>query len=334
MSARKLQAAALAATLAFAVQVRCAELPLPKDGWASWDVEAVDDAPAMCCWGNWTNGVAQPQSCNLDGDKHGYGTQGHETTSTMRIYAKFANGKLEKLRPLAASCPVETKTPIQKLDDIATDDSARWLIGITHQPGVIGKSRQDDGEEVILALAAHRGDVAFDGLANLARNDANEEGRKQAIFWIADMRGVQGADLVANIMFADKSSEVRKHSIFALTLSKSPRIAADITKAGNTDKDGDVRAQAWFWLAQTHAPGAEAALVAAAKNDADDHVREQAIFAMSQLPDERSTKALIMAAEDKSLDREQRKRAVFWLGQSGKPGAQEYLDKVLLGSTR
>ena len=62
---------------------------------------------------------------------------------------------------------------------------------------------------------------------------------------------------------------------------------------------------------------------------ADEHVREQAIFALSQLPDERATRALIAAAEDRSLSREQRKRAVFWLAQSESEAAQTYLEKVL-----
>ena len=93
-----------------------------------------------------------------------------------------------------------------------------------------------------------------------------------------------------------------------------------------------MRAQAWFWLAHTGASGAEEAITAALKKDKDDQVREQAIFALSQLPDERATRALIKVAEDRSLSREQRKRAVFWLAQSESKGAQKYLEKVLAGN--
>ena len=82
-------------------------------------------------------------------------------------------------------------------------------------------------------------------------------------------------------------------------------------------------------LAQAGAAGAEEAIGAALRKDADDHVREQAIFALSQLPGERATLALIKVAEDRSLSREQRKRAVFWLSQSESSSAQAYLDKVL-----
>ena len=133
-------------------------------------------------------------------------------------------------------------------------------------------------------------------------------------------------------MFGDPSAEVRKHAAFASTLSKSPRVTANLTRLGNTDKDGDVRAQAWFWLAHTGAANVEDPIIAASKKDPDDGVREQAIFALSQLPDDRATPALIKAAEDRSLSREQRKRALFWLAQSQSSGAQAYLDRILAGN--
>ena len=50
---------------------------------------------------------------------------------------------------------------------------------------MIGKPRHDDNEDALMALAAHRGDVAFDGIANLARNAPDAEARKHAIFWMA-----------------------------------------------------------------------------------------------------------------------------------------------------
>ena len=74
---------------------------------------------------------------------------------------------------------------------------------------------------------------------------------------------------------------------------------------------------------------AEGAIAAALRRETDGGVREQAIFALSQLPDERATRALIRVAEDKSLPREERKRAVFWLSQSDSSAAQSYLEEVL-----
>jgi len=316
--------AAASMTLLLGAQARAADLSLPKDGWVSWQVDAVENAEAWCCF-EWNNHDSTPQTCHLDGDDHGFGTRDHATTDAVRVYARFAHGKLERLRTLAAACPVETRSPIQKLDGVATDDSARWLIGL---------AQHDELEhEVLASIAVHRGNVAFDALSNMARTDSRHDYRKQALFWLALMRGQPGADIATNAMFNDKDPDLRKHAAFAITQSKSTHVAPDLIKLGNTDTDGDVRAQSWFWLAHMGAPNAEQAINAALRKDQDDHVREQAIFALSQLPDERSTRALIAAAEDRSLSREQRKRAVFWLAQSKSADAQTYLDKVLVGNT-
>jgi hypothetical protein len=323
MKTSPIQAAAVCVALAFASQAPGAELPLPKEGWATWEVQAVEDSPAWCCWKGWDKGSTDDAICNLDGNHQGYGSRDNNRTDAIRMYARFSAGKVEQVRALAASCPVESKSPIQNLGSVATDDSARWLMGLTKT------ARNDVDEHSIAALAMHRGTIAFDAVNALARGDATEETRKNAIFWLAVLRGAPGADATASAMFSDQSADVRKHAAFAITQSKSARVTADLTRLGTIDKDGDVRAQAWFWLAHTGAPNVEDAIIAASKQDTDDHVREQAIFALSQLPDDRATSALIKAAEDRSLSAEQRKRALFWLAQSDSAGAQKYLDRML-----
>ena len=297
-----------------------AGLTLPRDGWSSWQVSAVDKAPAFCCWGNnWSQGAVKSKPCRLDSDRDSYGNRDHETTDAVRIYARTAGGKVDRLRAFAADCPVEAATPIDDLGSIAEDISARWLIGHVKQ----------NSDDAVPALAMHRGDVARDGLAAIARTDARTETRKEAVFWLSQARGIEGAEITSAIMFNDKDPEVREHAAFALSESKSPRAAADLIRLGATDKNGEVRSQAWFWLAQMGAPEAESAIVAAIRKESDDDVREQAIFALSQLPEERAPRALISAVEDRSLSREQRKRALFWLAQSESQAALAYLDRVL-----
>jgi hypothetical protein len=307
-----------------------AELTLPRDGWASWQVAAVDGAPDWCCWSSKKNVRNAPRtSCQLDDEQHSYGSRDDATTDAVRVYARSASGKIDRLRVLSATCPAEADTPIRDLGTVAEDDSARWLIDLAKRGDNGAVKRHRINDDVFAALAVNRGDLARDALAAIARNDAREESRKQAVFWLALLRGREGADITAAVMFNDKDADVREHAAFAITQSKEPRAAADLIRLGNTDKDGEVRAQAWFWLAQMGAPDAEKAIGAALRKDTDEDVREQAIFALSQLPDERATRALITAAEDQSLSREQRKRAVFWLSQSESDAAQKYLERVL-----
>ena len=264
---RWISAAALClASLAPGPRAFSAELTLPRDGWTSWEVAAVDGARDWCCWSSSRNVRNAPRtSCRLDNDNHGYGSRDDATTDAVRVYVRSTGGKIDRLRTLSATCPVDTAAPIRDLGTVAEDDSARWLSSLPRRAaaGTIKRHRIED--DVLPALAVNRGDVARDALIRL----------------------------------------------------------------GNTDHDGEVRSQAWFWLATMGAPEAETAIGAALRKDGDEDVREEAIFALSQLPDERSARALIAAAEDRSLPRELRKRAVFWLSESESVAAQKYLERVL-----
>jgi HEAT repeat protein len=311
------------AILALASQANTAELTLPRDGWTSWQVPAVEGAPDMCCWSSWDDKNPARTACALDDDRGNTGTRDHATTDAVRVYARVAAGKVERVRVFSASCPVKASTEIHQLGSVGEDESVRWLTGL---------KLQGDDERVLAALALHRGDFAHDALAKIARGDERSDTREKAVFWLALLRGTAGADVASSVMFSDKDADVRKHAAFSLTQSRSPRVASDLIRLGNTDKDGDVRAQAWFWLAHTGHANAEDAIMAAARKDSDEEVREQAIFALSRLPDERATRALIAAAEDRTLSQQQRKRAVFWLAQSESKGAQAYLEKVLVGN--
>ena len=307
-----------------------AELTLQQDGWTSWQVEAVEGAPDWCCWSSWDNREGSRTACRLD-DRGNSATRDRTTIDAMRVYARANAGKVERLRVLSATCPVEAGTPIHDLGDVATDDSARWLIALSKPGGGMAKNT-DLGENVLAALATHRGDVAYNALVAMAREDGGGETRKKAIFWLAMLRGAAGANVVSSMMFGDKDPNVRQHATFALAQSKAPNVTQDLIRLGITDKSGDVRAQAWFWLAHTAAPESEGAISAALRKDPDDHGREQAIFALSQLPEERATRALVAVAEDRSFPHEQRKRAVFWLAQSESKGAENYLERVLAGN--
>jgi HEAT repeat protein/PBS lyase HEAT-like repeat-containing protein len=317
------------ALLAVASPARSADLKLPRDGWATWTVPAVDGAPAWCCFSSWRNGKGTPTACKLDGGRDGYSLSDNDTkTDAVNVYARFTGGKVDSLQVFAAACPVQSNTPIQDLGNVTAEDSTRWLASQVKQDTDDTVAKRPIAEGALAALATHRGDAARDALAGFA-HAPRAETRKWSVFWLAMVRGNEGADLASPVMFNDPDPEVRQHAALALSQSGSPRVTADLVRLGNTDRSGEVRGQAWFWLAQTGAAEAEAAIGAALKKDQDDEVREQAIFALSQLPDERATRALIAAAEDRSLSREQRRRAVFWLSQSESASAQAYLEKVL-----
>ena len=72
-------------------------------------------------------------ACRLDGKQNSWGNRDDATTDQVRIYARTAGGKLDRLRVLSATCPAEAATPIRDLGSVAENDSARWLVDLAKQ---------------------------------------------------------------------------------------------------------------------------------------------------------------------------------------------------------
>ncbi|MBL8518801.1 MAG: HEAT repeat domain-containing protein [Betaproteobacteria bacterium] len=315
-------------------------LNLPRDGWASWDVPAVDDAPAWCCFADWQQRKTGGGRCDLDGKNHGFGSQNDARTDTVRVYAKLVGGKVERLRALAPTCEVTAATPVRHLGRHDADESSRFLGSLlaknwagSADPAPTSRTPERELHRTALAaVAQHRGDAALNVLATEARAQRPSELRRDAVFWIGQTRGEPGLDVLKPIMMSDADANIREHTAFSVAQSKSPRATALLIQQGENDPAANVRSQAWFWLAQTKAPEAERAIADAVRLDPERRVRHQAVFALSQLPGERATRALAVIAENRNLAREERKQALFWLGQSKSPEAMAYLEKVLLPS--
>lgn len=305
-----------------------AGINLPRDGWVSWPVAAVDSAPNWCCL-NWNGTDAKAARCELDGRDQGYSSTGNETTGEMRVYARFNAGKLGRLRALAASCPVKTNTPIANVDGVTVEKSVAWLTGVVNDQSRQEKADRRLASDAMAAIAIHRSVTARDALLGIAKINTAVEARKDALFWLTQVRGEEGAEAVAPFLFDDADARIREHAAFALSQTRSPRAVPVLIRQGNSDTSTRVRAQAWFWLAQTKSTSAETAIQRAVRSDGDEDVRKKAVFALSQLPPSRAVTALIAVAEDKSVALGERKQAVFWLGQSKSEAATQYFDRVL-----
>jgi HEAT repeat protein len=327
---RTLMTIAILASLQFLTsQKAAAAFDLPSNGWASWEIPAVNDAPAWCCH-EWNRAPGTKASCKLDDRDHGQGNRDDAKTDTVRIYARFANGKLERLRALALGCPVQANSEIRNLVP-SEKASVEWLSDLLDDDSNADKHWRSN---ILSALAVHRTPLAYEALARIVQKGVRFEHRKDAVFWLAHLRGREGADLTAALMFNDADARMREHAAFALTVSVSPRIAEDLTRLATTDSERRVRGQAWFWLAQTKSPQTESVIDTALRKETDHHVREQAIFALSQLPEERATRALISVVENKGLSQADRKKALFWLGQTGSESALAYLDRIFSTTQR
>jgi hypothetical protein len=107
-------------------------------------------------------------------------------------------------------------------------------------------------------------------------------------------------------------------AVFPATLADSatvwPALAA---LARDSTRPSRTRKQSVFWLGQ-----------AAGDGGVDEDVREQAVFALSQRPHEEGVPALIRIAKA-NTDPALRRKALFWLGQSGDPRAIDLFEEIL-----
>lgn len=121
-----------------------------------------------------------------------------------------------------------------------------------------------------------------------------------------------------------------KGAIAAATFADSaavwPMLAAI---ARDETVERNARREAIFWLGQTAQDAALADLTALIEHDATEReIQEQAVFALSQLRGREGVPALINIARNHQ-DIEVRKKAMFWLAQSGDPRAIALFEEVL-----
>ena len=121
-----------------------------------------------------------------------------------------------------------------------------------------------------------------------------------------------------------------EEAIFPATLADSVTVWPDLVSlARDNSVRGHVRNQAVFWLAQAAGEAAVKDLTDMVGDDSlDRDVREHAVFALSQEPHDVGVPALIQIART-NKDREVRKKAFFWLGQTNDPRALALFAEVL-----
>ncbi len=294
-----------------------------EDGWKTWQVEAIDDAPEMCCF-NWRNGEVSKQSCHLDRDQGWFVSRSEPAVpgSTVQIFVLLEAGTIKQLRALSSSCSVTANRKIADLGPMNSDESVSFLRTMLPVD-------TDIASDAIAAIAVHIGADATRALLDIAHHDDNSDRREDAIFWMGQARIDETATVLKNYALTDRNPEVREHAAFAYSQSKAVDVSELLIQQGKSDSNPGVRAQAWFWLAESGAPESEVEIGRALRNDPDDDVREEAVFALSELPGDRAVLALVSVLEDKTCDFDVREQALFWLTQTESEKAFEYIDRLL-----
>jgi hypothetical protein len=129
---------------------------------------------------------------------------------------------------------------------------------------------------------------------------------------------------------AREDTRAGEEAILPATLADSVTVWPTLlTLARDARAPGRSRRQAVFWLGQAAGDAATRGLTDLGDDaDLDRDVKEQAVFALSQQPREAGVPALIRIARTHPQQGVRRK-ALFWLGQSGDPRALALFEELL-----
>jgi HEAT repeat protein len=184
---------------------------------------------------------------------------------------------------------------------------------------------EDLQNKAIFALSQHRSPRASAILRDYAvRDGTSDDLRGQAIFWLGQRSSADNNDFLRSLYSKLSSEELKDKVLFSLAQRKgqgNEKWLMDI--AMNNNENIELRKKALFWAGQSGVALPEIGALYSRLTDRE--MKEQVIFVLSQRSNDRTAvdKLIDIAKTDK--DPELRKKAIFWLGQSRDPRAQQVL---------
>jgi HEAT repeat protein len=200
-------------------------------------------------------------------------------------------------------------------------------------PGVLRDLVRNASPELqknaVFSLSQLRSGEGAAALRELASSDNTpEEIRGEAIFWIGQSHSRENGEYLRDLFKRVRSHELKDKIIFALSQQRgtgSEQWLIDI--AMDQSESTEIRKQALFWAAQNKNLAFER-LSQLYDRTTDAEIKEQLIFGFSQRNTRESVDKLMSIART-DRDREMRKKAIFWLGQSRDPRVLDFLAELI-----
>ena len=145
--------------------------------------------------------------------------------------------------------------------------------------------------------------------------------------------GTVGAKAAADYLISlatTLNGRAGREAIFPATIADSATVWPQLIRlARDEERPRETRKQAVFWLGQAAGEAATSGLDSLSRDsDVDRDVQKQVVFALSQRPKDEGIPILLRVARTHK-DREVRRDAVFWLGQSNDPRAIALFEELL-----
>jgi TolA-binding protein len=195
--------------------------------------------------------------------------------------------------------------------------------------------KADPADPVVLSslnvIASSRSAQAMSMLLGIVRNSPNPKARRDAIFWLGQSRGDNDTivDTIVSLLpsLSEDDSEAVAYTLSRIRGDKSLNALAAIAR--DKSKSEKARTNSIFWIGQTRAANRIGLLEDIYKNSMDNsRIRQQVMYALSRTGEPQAVTVMGNVAST-DPDIEVRKQAVFWLGQSRSPEANQALENLL-----
>ena len=183
-------------------------------------------------------------------------------------------------------------------------------------------------EKALFALSQHSSSQATTVLRDFAENERQPtELRERAIFGLGQRRGADQVEYLRTLYRKLTDSDLKEKVLFALMQRKGSGNEAFVLSIANDPKESiDLRKRAIFTAGQMGVDVVQLAALYGSLTERD--LREQVIFAIAQRHEGAAIEKLMDIARS-DPDREMRKKAIFWLGQSRDPRATAFLAELI-----
>lgn len=223
--------------------------------------------------------------------------------------------------------------PVYWLGRAANEESLSFLKGFV-ESNQIG----DATKHSIVAIALHDDPRVGGMLEDFVRQSKVEKVRTSAVFWLGQIPGHTPflVDLVRN---QQESTKLRKEAAFAIGVSKEPGAIAALEALYPTAGDREVKRQIIFAASINNSDKRSTSanrnndegvdfLIKVAESDPDRELRKQALFWLGQTAGKRGLEVLGNVVEKSDDDTEVQKQAVFAISQRPKEEAIPLLIKI------
>lgn len=233
---------------------------------------------------------------------------------------------------------------VQPLYDIARNESSekdvrdQAVFWLSQQPedravdlleNILKTARsQDIRDKAIFGLSQHRSGKGFAILSAYAEDNRQPDDlRGKAIFWLGQRKGTERFDYLRGLYTRLDSEDLKDKVIFAMSQQKdeaSMKWLVDL--ALNSREPMEMRKKALFWAGQSG--NSVASLTSMYDRMREQELKEHMVFVLSQRREQAAVDKLMSIARS-DPDRDLRKKAMFWLGQSRDPRVSAFLADII-----